>query len=64
MLIRVTKRQLLFLYRFQNINLFLYRFQNINVFKLYLHENEALHNPTFYMKMNHFNIAFPIALDK
>ena len=27
-------------------------------FKRYLHKNEALHTPTFYMKINHFNIVF------
>ena len=26
--------------------------------KHYLHENEVLHTPTFYMKMNHVNIVF------
>ena len=26
--------------------------------KRYLHENEAWHTPTFYMKMNRFSIVF------
>lgn len=26
----------------------------------YLHENEALHTPNFYIKTNHFNIVFPM----
>ena len=30
------------------------------IFKRYLHENEVLHTPTFYMKMNHFDIVFHI----
>ena len=29
-----------------------------SIFKRYLHEKEALYTPTFYMKMNHFNIFF------
>ena len=34
------------------------------LFKTYLHENEALHTPTFYMKMNHFDILFHMAWSK
>ena len=34
------------------------------VFKRYLHENEVLHTPTFYMKMNQFNIVFPITWEE
>ena len=30
------------------------------LFKRYLHKNEASHIPTFYMKMNHFNIGFHV----
>ena len=26
--------------------------------KRYLHGNKTLHTPTFYMKLNHFNIVF------
>ena len=32
--------------------------------KCYLHENEALHTPTFYMKMNQFSIVFHMTWDK
>ena len=30
------------------------------IVKRYLHENVALQTPTFYMKMNHFDIVFHI----
>ena len=33
------------------------------LFKCYLHKNEALRFPTFYMKMNHFNAVFHMAED-
>ena len=45
----------------------LHRFENLNLwytFQLYLNENEAMHTPTFYMKMNHFNIVFHKKRDK
>ena len=31
------------------------------IFKLFLLENEAMHTPTFYKKMNLFNVAFYVA---
>ena len=34
------------------------------LFKSYLNGNEASHNPTFYVKMNHFNIVFHKTWDK
>ena len=30
------------------------------IFKRYLHKTVALHTPSFYIKMNHFDIAFHI----
>lgn len=30
------------------------------LFERYLHENEALHTPKFYIITNHFNIVFPM----
>ena len=33
-------------------------------FRRYLHKNEALHIPTFYIKMNHFNIVFHLTWNK
>ena len=32
------------------------------LFKRYLHENEALHTPNFYMKMNHFKLVFHMSV--
>ena len=32
--------------------------------KIFLHENEALHTPTFSLKMSHFNIVFHLTSGK
>ena len=34
------------------------------IFKRYLHENEVLHTPTFYIEMNHFDIVFHITWEE
>ena len=34
------------------------------IFKRYLHENKALHTPTIYMKMNHFDIVFHTTVEE
>ena len=42
-------------------------FQNRNLgcnFQTLLHENEALHTPTFYMEINHLDIVFHITWEE
>ena len=46
-------------------NLTFFKIENCSaLFKRYLHENKALHTSPFYMKLNHFNIAFHMTCDK
>ena len=54
MLIRAANWQSPYLYDFA-----VFKIEILDaIFKGYLHENEALHTPTFYIKMNHFGIIY------
>ena len=62
-LISPTNWQLPFLYQLRFCTIFKIEICG-GLFKRYLHENDALHTLSFYMKMNHFNIVFHMTWDE